>query len=37
MALVSILKHIKSETKIPFNIALPLAIGSAIVRIVGPR
>lgn len=37
MALVSILKHIKSETKIPFNIALPLAIGSAIGGITGER
>ena len=37
MALVSILKHIKSETKIPFKIAIPLAFGSVIGGITGER
>jgi len=37
MAFVSIFKQIKSKTKIPFNIALPLAIGSAIGGITGER
>lgn len=37
MALVSIVKHIKSKTKIPFNIALPLAIGSVFGGISGER
>ena len=37
MALVSILKHIKSKNKIPFAVAIPLAIGSVIGGITGER
>ena len=37
MALVSILKQIKSKTKIPFDIAIPLSIGSVIGGISGER
>lgn len=37
MALVSILKHIKSKTKIPFEVAVPLAIGSVLGGFTGER
>jgi len=37
MALVSITKHIKTKTKISFNIAIPLAFGSAIGGITGEK
>ncbi len=37
MALVSTLKHIKSKTKIPFDVALPLAVGSVFGGISGER
>ena len=37
MALVSVIKHIKSKIRIPFDIAIPLAIGSVIGGITGER
>lgn len=37
MALVSMLKHIKSKTQIPFSIAIPLATGSVIGGIFGEK
>lgn len=37
MALVSTVKHVKSKTKIPFNIALPLAFGSVVGGVAGEK